>query len=75
MSPTPVYENVKTERIKRGKTQAQVAAALKLDEGSYCRLEKGKRNLLAEEARTVAKFLRIHVSRLFRDNPPQAQAS
>ena len=65
--PTPIHETLKAYRLERRRTQAEVASAIGIDPTCYMRIEKGKRNLLAEEARRAAKFLKVSPTALFRD--------
>ena len=72
---TPVFENLKFHRLRKNRTQSQLAKALGLDPSIYSRIEKGERKLSADEAKAAAKYLRISASTLFRDRASRVQAA
>ena len=64
---TPIFENLKFYRLKKNRTQSDLARALGIGASIYSRIEKGERKLTAEEAKVAARYLRISPSTLFRD--------
>jgi transcriptional regulator with XRE-family HTH domain len=68
-----IIANLKSIRLRKDKTQAELAKVLDIDPAQYSRLEKGERGLQAAEAALAARFLRVPIGALYREEKPQEQ--
>ena len=62
----PVHKFLRSERLKAGRKQGEVARAIGMDQGQYCQIELGKngRRLTLNTAYKIAVFLDIPIGRL-----------
>ena len=68
-----IIANLKSIRERKDRTQKELADVLEIDPAQYSRLEKGERGLRAEEALLAARFLRVPIAALYRQEKPQEQ--
>lgn len=59
------YFKLKSTRLRLGKTQADMAELLEIEQPSYSRKENGERPFTVEEAGKIAKFLGVKAGKLF----------
>lgn len=60
-----INEELKTLRLTKGITQAQLADRLNITTSSYCRKENGKLRFSLKEAKILARIFNKSVEELF----------
>lgn len=61
-------EKLRTQRIKRGYTQQQIADIIATDASNYSRKETGDVKIIAREWEKIAKFLNVSVQEIYEED-------
>lgn len=55
------HEILRRQRTAKGRSQRDMAVALKMDKSTYHRMERGERRYLVEDAINAAEFLGVSI--------------